>query len=316
MRKIILFVLAYFLVASSAIAQNSKKTVYKPVISVADSLFGLSQWQNAIPVYEAVLKAAPVNSLAWNRLGFCYHNTGQLDNALLHYGKALEQNPPAGLLPTVHSRMARVLSMKKEHDNAFSSLEKALDAGYGSVGELENNNDFTNLRSDARFGKALMRAKINVMPCLAHEQARQFDFWIGEWDVYPNGANVLIGNNKIEMASGGCMILENWTAIGNVPNVGKSMNYVNPATGKWEQFWIGSGGITRNNPQKFVNGEYRDGAMRFEFTQTNAQGQTQIGRFIFFNEGPDQVRQFNEVSADQGKTWTTVYDFVYKRRKS
>ena len=111
------------------------------------------------------------------------------------------------------------------------------------------------------------------------------------------------------------MILENWTAKGNVPNEGKSMNFVNPSTGKWEQLWIGSGGINQNNPQQFVNGTYTDDAMRFEFEQITPQGSKQVGRFIFFNEGPDQVRQFNEVSSDEGKTWTTVYDFVYKRKK-
>jgi hypothetical protein len=55
--------------------------------------------------------------------------------------------------------------------------------------------------------------------------------------------------------------------------------------------------------------------MRFTFEQLNPQGGKQTGRFIFFNEGPDQVRQFNEVSSDGGKTWTTLYDFVYKRKK-
>jgi hypothetical protein len=147
------------------------------------------------------------------------------------------------------------------------------------------------------------------------KKSREFDFWVGEWNVYKRGTNVKVGDSKIEIASGGCMILENWEAAGPVAHNGKSMNYVNSATGKWEQLWIGSGGINVNNPQKFVNGVYADGAMRFDFEQVDRQGKKQIGRFIFFNEGPDQVRQFNEVSADGGKTWTTVYDFTYIRKK-
>jgi len=43
------------------------------------------------------------------------------------------------------------------------------------------------------------------------------------------------------------------------------------------------------------------------------QDQKIIGRFIFYNEGPNQVRQFNEQSSDGGKTWTTSYDLTYKR---
>jgi hypothetical protein len=303
------------LMAFTIQAQNSKKSNPQFTIRAADSLFTASAWKNAIPVYEGALKNTPENSLAWNRLGFCYHNLGEFDKAISNYSKSLDYNPSPGLAATVQSRLARAYAIKKETEKAFVSLNKAIQSGYINVTEMQTHKDYENIRSDARFKAAIVSATNIAMPCLIHEQSRQFDFWIGEWDVYPNGANIIIGHSKIEMASGGCMILENWTAVGGAPNTGKSMNYVNANTGKWEQFWLGSGGINPNNPQKFVNGEYRDGAMRFEFERLTPQGQKQIGRFIFFNEGPDQVRQFNEVSSDDGKTWTTTYDFVYKRKK-
>lgn len=296
-------------------AQNSKKSSPQFTIQIADSLFSASAWKNAIPVYEGVLQHTPDNSLALNRLGFCYHNIGDFDKAITNYSKALEYKPAPPLISTIQSRLARAYAVKKENEKAFVSLDKALQAGYMLVGELEAHKDYDNLRPDPRFSDVIKRATNRAMPCLVHEQSRQFDFWIGEWDVYPNGVNLIVGQSKIEVASGGCMILENWTAVGQVPNTGKSMNYVNANTGKWEQFWLGSGGITPTNPQKFVNGEYRDGAMRFDFEQTTSQGVKQTGRFIFFNEGPNQVRQFNEVSSDGGKTWTTQYDLVYKRKK-
>lgn len=311
-----IFLLSIMVIGSCfSVAQNSKKSTPQFTLRQADSLFTLSSWKSAIPVYEAVLQRAPENSLAWNRLAFCYHNLGDYDKAIVNYDRSLQNKPTPGVAMTVQSRLARVYSLKNEKEKAFEWLEKAVQAGYISANELQNHKDFDNLRSDSRFKEIFTRVNNAAFPCLTHDQSREFDFWIGEWDVYPNGSSVLIGSSKVEMASGGCMILENWTALGPVPNTGKSMNYVNPATGKWEQFWIGSGGITPNNPQKFVNGSYKDNAMRFEFEQTTPQGQKQTGRFIFFNEGPNQVRQFNEVSSDEGKTWTTTYDFVYKRRK-
>jgi len=121
----------------------------------------------------------------------------------------------------------------------------------------------------------------------------------------------LAGHSIIQRVSGGCMILENWTSA-NTPYAGKSMNFVDAATHKWQQVWVGSEG---SGQHVFVNGEYRDGAMRFDFEQANPQGKKQIGRFIFYNQGPNQVRQFNETSDDNGTTWTTVYDFTYKRKK-
>src|SRR5687768_17432283 len=92
----------------------------------------------------------------------------------------------------------------------------------------------------------------NSMPCMNDAHSREFDFWVGEWSVYKRGTDLKVGDSKIEIASGGCMILENWEATGPVAHNGKSMNYVNPQTGKWEQLWIGSGGINQNNPQKFI----------------------------------------------------------------
>jgi hypothetical protein len=106
------------------------------------------------------------------------------------------------------------------------------------------------------------------------------------------------------------MILENWTANGS-PGNGKSMNFVDAKSGKWEQVWVGSSGGGANI---FVNGEYRDSAMHFDFEQTDAKGNKLVGRFIFFNQGKNQVRQLNETSADGGKTWNTVYDFTYLRK--
>ncbi|MBK5273240.1 MAG: hypothetical protein JJE22_19735 [Bacteroidia bacterium] len=81
-----------------------------------------------------------------------------------------------------------------------------------------------------------------------------------------------------------------------------------------------SGGYRRifsyaNGVQEFVNGEYKDSAIHFEFERTNAQGNKMIGRFIFYNQGPSQVRQFSESSGDGGKIRTTNYDFTYIRKK-
>ncbi|HEY0742941.1 MAG TPA: tetratricopeptide repeat protein [Chryseosolibacter sp.] len=303
---------AMTLVFVSAIcAAQSSVSVQK-----ADSLFFLSDWKGAIAVYEAALKAGEAPAIAWNRLGFSYHNIGQYDKAIANYKKSLENKPAPFLEATVQSRLARIASIRKDADATFAYLDKAIALGYVNFTELETNPDFNNVRTDKRFSEVVKVVTNKAFPCMTIPQAREFDFWVGEWDVFQNGTNVQVGTSNVEIASGGCMILENWTALGPVPNTGKSINYVNSASGKWEQHWVGSGGLNLNNPSMFVNGVYKDGAMRFEFETLSAQNQKQIGRFIFYNQGPDQVRQFNEVSADNGKTWTTTYDFIYKRKKS
>jgi hypothetical protein len=116
--------------------------------------------------------------------------------------------------------------------------------------------------------------------------------------------------------AGGCAILENWTSNSGLHAPGgyegKSINFIDPTSHNWRQVWAGSG----QDVGIFEDGGYRDGAMRFSYRKTNPQGQPVEGHFIFFNLGPNRVRQFLDQSTDGGKTYSTVYDFIYLRRGS
>jgi hypothetical protein len=151
------------------------------------------------------------------------------------------------------------------------------------------------------------------LPCMTDSKAREFDCWIGEWEAFVTGTDKLAGHSRIDRASGGCMILENWTSVGSQQFEGKSMNFIDPVTKKWKQVWIGSG--QSPNATEFLNGEYRDGAMRFEFESLDKAGKKILVQFHFYNQGPDKVRQLHQTSADDGKTWTVTYDFTYIRKK-
>jgi tetratricopeptide (TPR) repeat protein len=294
---------------SSAIAQNTMKNTARDLIKVADSLYYAQDWKNAKKMYESVLKDTSHNSIAWNRLGFSNYNLGNNDEALEDFQKALAYNPMPPVKASALSRMARVQALKNENQKAIADLDSAISAGYINLSEMDSLKEFNTLRSDPSFKK--LREKIYgiTFPCMADPHAREFDFWAGDWDVYATGTKTLAGQSVVQIISGGCALLENWTSTAST---GKSINYIDPVTNKWKQAWAGSyaAGI-----QEFVNGEYKDSAMRFVFEFKNARGHRNIGRFIFYNEGANQVRQFNETSADDGKTWTTSYDFTYVRKK-
>jgi hypothetical protein len=276
----------------------------------ADSLFAARDWKNAKANYEAILKDTTNNALAWNRLGFSNYNLKIYDEALKNYEKSLLQKLPAGLKPIVYSRMAKIYSIKNEKQKAYIALDSAANNGYSFLKELDTLTDFQSIRNEERFKKIREAVYKNGNPCMGDAHHREFDFWIGEWDVYqtsnmqPTGAKSLI-----QMISGGCAILENWESPASN---GKSINFIDPVTNKWKQSWAGN---YANGTQEFVEGEYKDGAMRYTFETAGGNGNKIIGRLIFYNQGPDQVRQFNESSADGGKTWTTNYDFTYVRKK-
>jgi hypothetical protein len=137
-------------------------------------------------------------------------------------------------------------------------------------------------------------------------EARQFDFWVGEWEVYnPQGRRV--GSSVIQSVASGCGILENWTD--GFGGTGKSINFYDPGEHKWFQYWVGQNG----SPSRY-SGVYRDGALRYVGESNVINGQKTIPRLTFFNVDANTVRQFAEKSDDEGKTWTTVYDFKYIRK--
>lgn len=145
-------------------------------------------------------------------------------------------------------------------------------------------------------------------PCSTEPHSHDFDFWIGEWNVYQTGTKTLVGHSVVQSISGGCGILENWTSIKG--NTGKSINYYNPATGKWEQDWIGSGG----GPQRYLNGVYEDSVMHFTYEST-LKNKSVKGNFKFYNIDKNTVRQYQDANNDDAKTVTVSYDFTYVRKK-
>jgi hypothetical protein len=70
--------------------------------------------------------------------------------------------------------------------------------------------------------------------CAAPEH-RQFDFWIGEWEVTtPNGAPA--GRNRIESILDGCALRESWA--GAKGGSGNSYNAYDRQSGRWHQTWV------------------------------------------------------------------------------
>lgn len=68
---------------------------------------------------------------------------------------------------------------------------------------------------------------------------RDFDFWIGEWEVYDASNNELVGSNSISRLADGCLLLEQWQSVQG--NTGTSMNFYDPLHAVWRQVWQSNG---------------------------------------------------------------------------
>lgn len=81
-----------------------------------------------------------------------------------------------------------------------------------------------------------------------YEQSNQFDFWVGNWNVYDTLGNI-VGENRIKKQYENCLIQENWVSSG--ANKGTSYNYFNPKDSLWNQLWIDNQGSILNLKGKF-----------------------------------------------------------------
>jgi hypothetical protein len=91
------------------------------------------------------------------------------------------------------------------------------------------------LRSDSRFARVAEQMKRNEKPCAYTPLNRQFDLWVGEWDVVTADGAKPAGSSKIELIPGDCVIQENWTSGGNIGYEGKSYNIYNPGLHRGER---------------------------------------------------------------------------------
>jgi len=141
-------------------------------------------------------------------------------------------------------------------------------------------------------------------PCSAAEY-RQFDFWIGDWDVFDRDGG-LAGRNRVESIEGGCGVQENWTASGG--GTGRSINTYSPGDKQWHQYWLGSGGGILD-----LAGTFANGTLTYTGISAGAGGARIDNRLEFSKNADGSVRQLWRQSRDGGKTWSVAFDGKYVR---
>jgi hypothetical protein len=134
---------------------------------------------------------------------------------------------------------------------------------------------------------------------------RQFEFWVGDWDVTAEGKAA--GTNLVTLEEDGCLIHEHWA--GSRGGTGQSFNFYDRTDSRWHQVWVDNQGNVL-----VLAGRWADGRLRFAGTAPGPGGAPQPQRLSFTPNADGTVRQLWETTADGGKSWQVVFDGLYKRK--
>lgn len=155
-------------------------------------------------------------------------------------------------------------------------------------------------------------------PCRASE-SRQFDFWLGTWDLTGRartqpGADQwreTRSTNTIRSTLDGCVVLESFENLDPMKWAGMSVSMWNPQTRAWQQTWVDSQGS-----YIALSGEFSDGKMVLTtLPRTLPNGATAVNRMVFHDIALNGLTWDWQLSRDGGRSWEVMWSITYRRRR-
>jgi len=151
------------------------------------------------------------------------------------------------------------------------------------------------------------------------DPARQFDFWVGEWDIKNRmfqgediGWFIWPSQAIIESAAGGDAIVEFWNSLDELHDiVGFSMRWYDEEAEEWV--------IVLNWPQKSGSfsrmvGKFEDGVGEFYLPGFWEEKRQKGYRYTFSKATPTSLQWDQAVTEDGGETWKTTWIMEWTRR--
>lgn len=300
-RHIITALIVIAFTTALAGGQSTATPITAEMRTAANEAYQKKDWKTAAASYEKIVQAEPKNPGAKYRLGVVLLNLDRAKEAATYLEAAMmiSPNPVFGLA------LARAHLRNGEKEKMYSALEQSVPVGGIGTETLNDEKDFAIVRAEPKFVEVAKKLDTAANPCRARPEFRQFDFWIGEW-APQNAQGVTVGTSSIQLILKDCIIFENW----NTPvSAGKSFNLYDVKDGKWHQTWVDAAGTMTH----YVGG--LEGDKMVLVSESIQNGKKTLGKMTFSKLPDGNVRQHGEASTDDGKTWTTTFDFKYVRVK-
>ena len=149
----------------------------------------------------------------------------------------------------------------------------------------------------------------SVSPCPAGARS-EFDFWLGDWDVYRDGAKV--GRQMVRRDLDGCALVVDWW--GPEGNRGLGVLAHDGIAKRWTQLWVTNQRPFLSRPiLRIQDSTYTGPGVRLlrVVDQWTPPGRTE--RLTTIPTQAGGVRQTLEGSSDSGKTWSVIFDVTHRR---
>ncbi len=144
--------------------------------------------------------------------------------------------------------------------------------------------------------------------CTAKEY-RQFDFWLGDWDVY-NATGKKVGENKIVLMQDSCALQESWTSG---IQTGTSYSYYNANDKTWSQVYIDNTGNILE-----LKGKYKNERMILKSKPAvNPKSKKSTQNVItWFQDDSGFVHQKWDIVNSKDSVVAVAFDGIYKKKKN
>jgi hypothetical protein len=142
--------------------------------------------------------------------------------------------------------------------------------------------------------------------CSAELEARQFDFWLGDWTVTFPGATGN-GTSRVYLSLDQCLLTESWDSGAGLK--GQNMFAYSPDDKAWHGLYADNRGRAH-----VFNGQVKPGLAEFDGPSHNAKGEPLLNRLKLVRLTNNKLEQTWEKSADNGATWKLEFRGDYARK--
>ena len=138
-------------------------------------------------------------------------------------------------------------------------------------------------------------------------ESRQFDFWVGDWELTWNDTSK--GSNNITLEMNNLVVYEHFKDPAS-NYFGWSWSVYDTLARKWKQTWV-------DNQGEYLDftGQMADEKMVLERSFTSARGTLVKQRMTFYNITKNNFDWNWENSTDGGTNWKLAWKIHYQRKK-